>query len=355
MAGVAAILVAGVFSLGCCAFSAPRYQGPRSDHFDGERFRNQGEVAEHGWSDFWKWSRNREQGPWREWTDAEPGPPPPRRVGDGAIRVTFVNHATTLVQLDGVNVLTDPIWSDRASPFGFAGPKRVRPPGIRFEDLPPIDAVLVSHNHYDHLDLPTLRRLSEAFGPRVFAGLGNAQFLEREGISRATDLDWWQSVELRNGVRLTAVPVQHFSGRGMCDRAATLWAGYVLEGQGGKVFFAGDTGYGRHFAQIRERFGQPALSILPIGAFRPEWFMHPVHVTPDEAVQAHRVLGSRQSVAMHFGTFILADDGQNEPVQRLRAALARERISAGEFRVLGFGEGLDVAPQQTPNPKPHSP
>ena len=333
-----------VVGAGCCAFSAPRYSGPRSDHFDGTRFWNQGQVEEHGTRDIWKWYLNRQQGAWREWTEAPPGPPPPRRVRAGALRVTFVNHATLLIQLDGVNVLTDPTWSERASPVSFAGPKRVRPPGIRFEDLPPVDAVLVSHNHYDHCDVPTLRRLADAFRPSIFAGLGNAAFLERKGIGRARDLDWWQSVDLPNGVRLTSVPVQHFSGRGLCDRNGTLWSGYVLEGRAGPVFFAGDTGWGPHFEQVRARFGPVALALLPIGAFRPEWFMGPVHVSPDEAVKAHRALEAGQSVAMHFGTFPLADDGQDEPVEKLRQALRHHGVSDSAFRVLEFGEGLDVAP-----------
>ena len=330
------------FGVGCCAFSAPRYHGPRSDHFDGERFRNVGDANPRGWTAFWKWMLHRQRGPWRPWTDSPPGPPPPRRVDEGAIRVTFVNHATTLIQLDGLNVLTDPIWSDRASPVAFAGPRRVRPPGIRFEDLPPIDAVLVSHNHYDHLDVPTLRRLESSFHAPVFAALGNGSFLVEKGIARVRELDWWQSVDLHNGVRLWAVPVQHFSGRGVCDRNGTLWTGYVLQGKGGPVFFAGDTGFGPHFQSVRARFGPVALALLPIGAFRPEWFMGPVHMSPDEAVNAHRVLEARQSVAMHFGTFNLTDDGQDEPVEKLRAALEREHIPESAFRVLGFGEGLDV-------------
>jgi L-ascorbate metabolism protein UlaG (beta-lactamase superfamily) len=338
--------------MGCCAFSAPRHYGPRSDHFDGERFRNPDELDPHGFAAFWKWMLTREQGPWRRWTDSPPGPPPPRRVGDGAIRVTFVNHATLLIQIDGLNVLTDPIWSDRASPVSFAGPRRVRPPGIRFEDLPPIHAVLVSHNHYDHMDVPTLRRLEDGFRPPIFVGLGNARFLQSRGIDRVRDLDWWQAVDLEHGVRLTAVPVQHFSGRGICDRNGTLWTGYVLEGKSGAVFFAGDTGFGPHFQKVREKFGPVAVAMLPIGAFRPEWFMGPVHMSPDEAVRAHRVLEARQSVAMHFGTFILADDGQDEPVEKLREALERERIPESDFRVLGFGEAMDVAPARRTTPAP---
>lgn len=348
-----AVLMLALHLAACTMFSAPRYRGPKSDHFDGERFVNQGGVRPHGFGAFLRWTLGRTPRPWRAWTDAPPGPPPPERVGPGELRVTFVNHATVLVQLDGVNVLTDPVWSERVSPVAFAGPKRVRPPGIRFEDLPPIDAVVISHNHYDHMDLPTLRRLGRSFAPRFVAGLGNARFLQANGIANAGDLDWWQSVQLRNGVRITAVPAQHFSNRGMTDSDATLWAGFVIEGSAGYVYFAGDTGYGPHFEQIRARFGPPRLALLPIGAFAPEWFMSPVHISPAEAVQAHRVLGAGRSVAIHFGTFRLSDEGQDEPVERLHEAIAEAGIDPETFWVLDFGEGRDVPPLEataTPDP-----
>ena len=165
----------------CTVFSSPPYRGLPSDHFDGRRFRNPG-ARLHGPRDFLKWQFNREVGPWREWVDDPPGPPPPRRVGRGELRVTFVNHATTLVQMDELNILTDPIWSERASPVSFAGPRRHRPPGIRFEDLPPIDAVVVSHNHYDHMDVETLRRLAERYHPKIYVALGNDLFLASAGV-----------------------------------------------------------------------------------------------------------------------------------------------------------------------------
>lgn len=317
---------------------------PSGARFDGERFLNEEPIKTPGFWDLLKWQLTKEPGPWHPWTDEPHGPPPPARVGPGELRVTFVNHATTLVQIDGLNILTDPVWSDRVSPVSFVGPTRVRPPGIRFEDLPKIDAVVVSHNHYDHLDLPTLWRLGEAHGPRYFVPLGNATTLNAAGIPNVAELDWWQTVELRNGVKLTAVPAQHGSNRGMADRNRTLWAGYVFHGAGGYAYFAGDTGFGPHFAAIRERFGPPRLAILPIGAFRPAWFMHPVHVSPAEAVKAHLVMGAHRSVAMHFGTFRLADDGQDEPVEELVAARAVEGVHEDHFWVLGFGEGRDVPP-----------
>ena len=332
-----------MFSIGC-GLSGPHYQSNVSKHFDGERFHNLKPLQHGGLGDLLRWMLHREPGPWREWTDAPPGPPPPLRITNGRLRVTFVNHSTVLVQMDGLNMLTDPIWSDRASPFSWAGPQRVRPPGIRFEDLPPIHVVMVSHNHYDHLDLPTLKRLASKYRPKFFVGLGNAALLQAAGITNVQELDWWQSMELTEGVRITSTPGQHFSARGLCDRDATLWAGYVVQGTAGTVYFAGDTGYGPHFAQIREKFGPLRLAILPIGAFRPAWFMSRVHLSPQDAVQSHHALNASTSLAIHYGTFRLGDDGQNEPVETLTQTIKDHDKPAPHFWVLGFGEGREVPP-----------
>ncbi len=322
-----------------CALSGPVHTGPRSDHFDGERFVNMRAVPHGGFGDFLRWQWSRERGPWTR-RDGAAGPRPPTRVPRGDMRITFVNHATTLLQLDGLNLLTDPIWSERCSPFSWIGPRRQQPPGVRFEDLPPIDAVVISHNHYDHLDLPTLRRLADSHRPRFFVGLGNRALLEKAGIARVTEIDWWETVRLDGDVQVTGVPAQHFSNRGLFDRDGTLWLGYLVRGPAGSAFFAGDTGAGPHFAEIRRRYGSPRLAILPIGAFRPEWFMAGVHVSPEEAVVAHETLGAGTSVGIHFGTFPLADDGQDEPPLALRAALARRpEGQRPRFLVLAPGEG----------------
>ncbi|HZO14564.1 MAG TPA: MBL fold metallo-hydrolase [Polyangiaceae bacterium] len=335
-------LIGGGGAIGCCVFSAPGHSGPATDHFDGEKFSNQVPVEHAGFCEFLGWQLTAEPGAWEDVSDAKPGQKPPARVGKGELRITFVGHATTLVQMDGKNVLTDPIWSERASPVSFAGPKRVRPPGIRFEDLPSIDAVVVSHSHYDHLDMPTLKRLHAAHRPRFFVGLGNRQLLEADGIDRVTELDWWEHVDLGDGVVVHSVPAQHFSGRGLCDRDVTLWMGYVLRGPGGVVYFAGDTAMGPHFEQVRQRFGAPRLAILPIGAYLPRWFMQRVHVSPAEAVEAHQILGAEQSVAVHFGTFNLGDDGQQQAPEELREALRKRGVDAASFWVLGFGEGRPI-------------
>jgi L-ascorbate metabolism protein UlaG (beta-lactamase superfamily) len=339
---VAVLLLGAVAWIAGRSFAAPPYHGPRTDHFDGERFHNLTDT-EHGAFGlaFWRWQWTRKPGPWGDHPDAPFGPPPPRRVGRGELRVTFVNHSTVLIQMDGLNILTDPIWSERASPLAWLGPRRRRPPGIRFEDLPPIDAVLVSHNHYDHLDVPTLRRLAAVYHPRIVSGLGNRALFAEKGIPGAVDLDWGQEVFLSRDVRVIAVPARHFSQRGFGDRSRTLWAGFVLVGPGGPVYFAGDTGFGPHFERIHHRFGPLRLALLPIGGFRPEWFMAPVHMSPADALRADHLLEARTSVAIHFGTFPLADDGETEPPDRLAELLASD---PQRFWVLAPGEGRDVPP-----------
>ncbi|HVY61749.1 MAG TPA: MBL fold metallo-hydrolase, partial [Planctomycetota bacterium] len=310
-------------ALGGC-FSGPPYDGAASDHFDGRRFRNE-VPGERGPLDVVEWQlRGRERGPWPEWTDAAPGAPPPARVDGGRLRVTFVNHATALVQMDGVNILTDPVWSDGVGPLPFGQVPRRRPPGIRFEDLPPIDAVVVSHDHYDHLDLPTLERLAAVHHPRIFVGLGNRALLERNGVAGGVDLDWWERSDLTERVRITAVPARHASMRALGDRDETLWCGWVISGPSGSVYFAGDTGFGPHFEEIRARCGAPRLALLPIGAYKPRWFMEPMHMSPDDAVRAHVALGAATSLGVHFGTFALGDESELDPVADLARALARE-------------------------------
>jgi L-ascorbate metabolism protein UlaG (beta-lactamase superfamily) len=327
-----------VTTAGC--LSVPRYHGPTTDHFDGTRFLNPSGARPHrSAEDLLKWQSARDPGLWSWHPDAEPGPRPPRRVAKGALRVTFINHATTLIQQDGVNVLTDPIWAERASPFLFVGPRRVRPPGLKLSDLPPLDAVVISHNHYDHLDVATLKKLQRGFPRlRIITGLGNKAFLEREGLFNVTELDWWQSTPV-GALSVTSVPTQHFSNRGLTDPDFTLWTGFVFSGPAGKSYFAGDTGFGPHFEQVGQRLGPFRLAVLPIGAYRPEWFMSPIHVTPEQAVQAAKALRARVAVPMHYGTFALADDGETEPVDRL---LAATRDDPKAWRVLDFGEGFDV-------------
>lgn len=333
--GLAAIAF-GVLA-GCAS-----WHGPISDHFDGVRFHTPNAPARYdSLSGMFRWQLHREPGVWRGYHFEPPGPPPPYRVAMGKMRVTFINHATTLLQLDRVNVLTDPVYVDRASPFQLLGPHRVRPPGIVFEELPPIDVVLISHAHYDHLDLQTLQRLQRAF-PRVkfFVGLGLKDLLEHAGLSNVRQFDWGESAQI-GAVTFRSTKNQHFSNRGLLDLDRSLWTAWTLDGTGaGKAYFAGDTGYGGHFKEAGEEQGPFRLAVLPIGAFRPEWFMSAIHQSPEEAVQAAIDLRARTAVPMHYGTFNLGDDGETEPVERLEAAAAADPRSP--FVVLGFGEGLDV-------------
>jgi L-ascorbate metabolism protein UlaG (beta-lactamase superfamily) len=337
-----AVVLLTIGTAGCCAFSSLRYSGPLTGHYDGERFVNQAPTKMRSIGEFAAWAATRERGEWADWIEAPAGPAPEKRVEGGRLRVTLVGHATLLVQVDGLNILTDPVWSMRVGPASWTGPKRRRPPGIRFEDLPPIDLVLVSHNHYDHMDIPTLRRLAERDRPRMIVGLGNAAVLEAEGIEGAVELDWWEVLPIDGRVQVTAVPAQHFSMRGLCDRDGTLWAGFVVESSAGPVYFAGDTGWGPHFEQIREVFGPVRLAMLPIGAFLPRWIMEAVHISPQEAVRAHRVLEAAVTVPMHYGTFQQADEGQLEPLVYLARALRQEPPPLGRFEVLGFGQAVDI-------------
>jgi len=328
----AAISVAAIEKI---FFASPRWRGPVTDHFDGRRFHNR----ERGWQSggsFLKWKVSRQPGEWAEYRDDGFGPPPPERVESGRLRVTFINHSTTLIQMDGVNILTDPVWSERVSPVSFAGPRRHRAPGIRFEDLPPIDLVLVSHNHYDHCDMATLRALQRP----VITPLGNAALLRRHGIRDAVDLDWWETTRPASGIETTVVPARHFSARSLSDRNRNLWGGFVVSGPSGNVYFAGDTGWGEHFAEIGRRFAPIRMALLPIGSYLPRWFMQPAHIDPAQAVDAHLALGARTSVAIHFGTFALGDDGEYDPLRDLHDALAEK--GNPPFLVLDQGEGRDL-------------
>lgn len=317
----------------------PSRRYPVSDHCNGEQFFNSA-VPARDLGQVFTWLRNRQPSRWPGWVENTAFPVPPQRhstqIRDW--RATFVNHATVLLQIGPYNLLTDPVWSERVSPFSYAGPKRVRAAGVALKDLPPIDVVLLSHNHYDHLDLATLKWLERRDHPHVVTGLGNAPLLHANGIHHVTELDWWQQVT-HGDLKIHFVPAQHFSGRGLRDRDMTLWGGLWVETVAGACFFAGDTGYGPHFREIRERLGAPRLALLPIGAYEPYWFMGPVHMNPDDAVRAHRDLDAELSLAIHFNTFQLTDEMIDRPVQDLGAALVQHEVAPERFVVLKEGEG----------------
>jgi len=257
------------------------------------------------------------------------------------LTATWVGHSSVLLQLGGLNILTDPVWSARASPVSFAGPRRWMPPAIDLAALPPIDIVLQSHNHYDHLDDRTVRRLALAQpDAQWLVPLGLAPFVERRGVRRVTELDWWQEKQV-GAVNAACTPAQHFSGRGFGDRGATLWCGWALAAaQGKRVFFAGDTGFHPEFASIAQRHGPFDLALLPIGAYEPRWFMRAIHMNPEEAVEACRALRAQVMIPIHWGTFKLTDEAMDEPPLRARAAWHQAGLPADGYRQMAHGETL---------------
>jgi L-ascorbate metabolism protein UlaG (beta-lactamase superfamily) len=321
--------------------SGPKYKGPVSDHFDGRRFINPGSIRAKGFREVLKWMITRKQGEWKEVSDRHDKEKPAARVDNG-IRITFVNHSTFLIQVDGVNILTDPVFSERTSPVSWAGPRRMRPPGIKLEDLPGIDVLLLSHNHWDHLDIGTVKKIHALHHPKIVTPLGVKAFLNQESVTGTNDIDWWEQVEINPLLKVQSVPAQHFSGRGTFDRDATLWCGYVIHRRGGNIYFAGDTGYNdQTFNEIGERCTPIRVALIPIGAYKPKWFMSPIHCSPEEAVKIHQAVRSKNSVATHFGTFPLADDGQAEPVVELNKALQESGIYPDTFLVLKEGVPRD--------------
>ena len=316
----------------------PYYTGPASSHFDGTRFFNPGGDPPQGLRAMLRWQREGQRARWPRSVSVEPSVPA-ARVGD--LSVTMVGHATMLIQTAGFNLLTDPVWSQRASPSSLAGPKRVALPGVRFEDLPKIDAVLLSHNHYDHLDLATLRRL-RAQDPLVITPLGNDALLHGTGL-RVVTADWGDTVAL-GPLRVHLEPCHHWSARGLRDRSMALWAAFVIEGPAGKVLHIGDTGFdgGRPYRDLPGRYGALRLAILPIGAYAPRWFMQAQHQDPDEALQGFRLSGAAYGIGHHWGTFQLTDEAREAPLDELAAALMAQDIPADRFRALAPGAVWEI-------------
>lgn len=340
--GVAAIMSAVSLYAGCSMFSAPGYSGLKNEYFDGEQFHNLDKVSEKNLFTLLKWRFTSEKPEWEDRRHIPPGDAPAERTAINETVVTWIGHSTTLIQIESVNILVDPVWSERASPFSWAGPARYRQPGIRYEDLPPIDIVLISHNHYDHLDLPTLKRLEKDHSPLIVAGLGTSTFLAREQIQGATDIGWWETLPVAQGLKIHGVPARHWSKRGGVDRNNTLWLGFVIEGNNKQIYYSGDTGWGKHFSMIHERFGDIDLALLPIGAYKPRWFMKDMHISPAEAVKVASVLKAGHTIPVHYGVFQLADDGQDEPLEDLRAALEQAAGAAPRFEVLKMGDSFTL-------------
>jgi L-ascorbate metabolism protein UlaG (beta-lactamase superfamily) len=307
-----------------------------TDHFDGRRFFNPNGA---NGQPLWMVPRLLLT-PWTRWPSEVPVQPrrPPTPGADQVI-VTFVGHASFLIQVAGACVLTDPVYSTRASPVSFAGPRQVRVPGVPFDDLPTVSLVLLSHNHYDHCDLATLRRLEQRFHPGFVTPLGNGRLLRSAGITQVEELDWWETASAAP-LPVTLTPAQHFSARSVFDRNRALWGGFVVQAGGHRILFAGDTGYGPHLREIAARLGPIDLALLPIGAYEPRWFMKDIHMNPAEAVQAHHDLAARRSIAMHFGRFQLTPEGIDEPVRELATALRERDVPTESFRALEVGDSV---------------
>jgi L-ascorbate metabolism protein UlaG (beta-lactamase superfamily) len=275
--------------------------------------------------------------PWPARIDEAPRRPP--ALAGAAAIVTLIGHATFLIQTAAANILTDPMYSQRASPLSAIGPRRVRQPAVQFEHLPPISVVLLSHNHYDHCDRRTLGMLARRFDPVVIAPLGNGALVRSAGIRRVEELDWWQEAET-SPLPITLTPAQHFSARSPFDRNRALWGGFVIGAAHTRIYFAGDSAYAPLFRDVAQRFAPIDLALLPIGAYEPRWFMQAVHMNPAEAVQAHLDLGAPESIGMHFGTFQLTAEGIDEPLRALEEACRARNVPRARFRTLPFGESL---------------
>ncbi|HEY2979275.1 MAG TPA: MBL fold metallo-hydrolase [Burkholderiaceae bacterium] len=353
-------------ALSACANEPTTVADPApSHHRDGAFKNNYIDLSSRGMAAFMRWKFDA----WRDGLPAPPAAATPQIVPDlGLIQsnakagarmvptVTWIGHATVLVQLGGLNALTDPIFSNRASPLSFIGPQRAQKPGLWLHELPHVDLVLISHNHYDHLDDDSVRALAQqAGGPPLFVvPLGLKAWFAKRDIQNVVELDWWQSHRL-GGVEIVLTPVQHWSGRGLTDRMDTLWGGYALFARDLHLFFAGDTGYSKDFADIRERFAERHsaaqgggfdIALLPIGAYAPRWFMQQQHMNPEEAVRIHRDLGAKASLGIHWGTFELTDESLDEPPRLLAQARQAQGVADAAFFTLAIGQTRRLVPRQ---------
>ena len=307
-----------------------------TDHFDGSRFFNPTGANGQPITALPRLFRT-PRTPWPAKVPVRPRRPPP--LGDAVAVLTFIGHSTWLIQAGEETILTDPMYSDRAGPFNIMGPRRVREAAVLFDWLPRISLVLLSHNHYDHCDLKTLRRLRTAFNPLVVTPAGNGRLLRSIDVRRVEELDWWEGAKTAP-LPVTLTPAQHFSARGPHDRNRALWGGFTVEVSGRRIYFAGDSGYSPMFREIGQQLGPIDLALLPIGAYEPRWFMKDIHMNPDEAVRAHLDLQAKQSLGMHFGTFQLTTEAIDAPLRALETARREHQVPDNQFQALDFGESF---------------
>jgi N-acyl-phosphatidylethanolamine-hydrolysing phospholipase D len=326
------ILLVFIIFTGC---SSNKANYPLSDHFNGKTFMNPwGSPLKSFW-DVLKWRMTAKRAEWPEWIENKPFPFEKIKAHENA-KLTFINHASFLIQFPSLTILTDPIWSLRASPVSFAGPKRVRAPGLSMENLPKIDVIIISHNHYDHLNTVTLLQIQERDQAKIYVPLGDAAWLKEKGI-HAIELDWWQIVTISN-IKIHFTPATHWSARGLTDKNESLWGSYLIQSPKFSIYFAGDTGMGPHFKMIHDKLGAVDLALLPIGAYEPRDFMKDYHTNPAEAVEAMQILRAQHAIGMHFGTFQLSDEAYQQPEIDLTESLKRANINLTRFVTLEVGE-----------------
>lgn len=330
-------------------WAQPKFEYLQSEHFNGKRFLNAvSSVEKTSKSDLYKWLLTRKSYTWdvdiqKEYEDRNrsvqvaPEERPHASLDDW--NVWFIGHATALIKIGPYNFLTDPVWADYASPKQGMGPRRVCPAGIRLEDLPHIDGVLLSHNHYDHMDIATLQWLHNKFGMMIYTGLGNSFYLPEE--FHVTELDWWESIAFR-GLKITYTPAQHGSGRGFRDQDCALWGGFSISNGKDHCYFAGDTGYAAHFKEIKQKLGAPRIALLPIGAYEPRHILRYMHMNPEDAFQAHKDLHAKCSLAIHYRTFQLTDESRDQPEEDLHKAMKNSSKLVNPFYCIREGKKIIV-------------